>query len=196
MSGKKIWERVGVIAAVVGAVIAVLVYVESKMVSSKPGNQNTNAAETINFSCEIRGNVPTTLAQTPRGKIPVIRWVSNYFSQSGFDPQKRCEEVTERFQNYSNQGVLSYITTGIENNQEVICVSGKEGGSCNGTLFTLKPEEKASRVIQQLFDIAYRNGAPLEEKSSASPKIYVDMKTLLEKAPVDSVGAKHSGENP
>jgi hypothetical protein len=189
------WQKIVEIAGVVGAVATVLALVHTVIINGKPSNQSTSAAETINFSCEIRGNVPTTLAQTPRGKIPVIRWVSHYFSESGFDPQKRCEDVTNRFQIYSNQGVLSYITTGMENNQEVICVSGKEGGSCNGTLFTLKPEQKASRVIQQLFDVAYRNAAPLEE-SSASPQIYVDMKTLLENAPVESVGAKHSGENP
>ena len=178
------WQKIVEIAGVVGAVAGVLALVHAVIINWKPGNQNTNAAQTISFSCEIRSGVPTTLAQTPRGKIPVIRWVSNYFSDSGFDPQKRCEDVTTKFQNYSNQGILSYITTGIENRQEVICVSGKEGGSCNGTLFTLKPQESASRVIQQLFDVAYRGAGPLEE-SSASPKIYVDVKKLLANAPVE-----------
>ena len=176
------WEKVGVIAGVVGALAAVAALAHEVIVRK----EDPGSIEKITFSCGTsQDGTPTTFAQAPRGKIPVIRWVSTYFSQSGFDPQKRCEEVSQRFQDYSNKGVLSFITTGIENNQEVICVSRKEGGACSGTLFTLKQGQSASRTIQQLFDVAYRGSAPLEE-SSSSAKIYVNLKKLLDTAPVES----------
>ncbi|MBE9118069.1 hypothetical protein IQ249_19415 [Lusitaniella coriacea LEGE 07157] len=128
------------------------------------------------FSCESHGGMPTTLVQTPGGKFPIIHWVSDYFSGSGYNPYTRCREVTGRFQRYSDNGTLSYITTGIMNNQPVVCVSGYAGGPCQGLLFTLKRGQDASRVVQQLFDLPSRATGPLYESGS---RFYLNMDQYL-----------------
>lgn len=128
------------------------------------------------FFCGDGQGIPTTFVENPRGQLPIIRWVSHYFTGSGYDPYTRCQEVSGRFQRYSDEGRLNYITTGMMNGQPVVCVSGYAGGPCQGLLFTLKPGEDSSRVVQQLFDIPARASGPLYESGS---RFYLDMKQYL-----------------
>jgi len=127
------------------------------------------------FVCED-GYMPTTMFYAPEGDLPVIRWVSHYFAESGYSPEVRCREVSARFQRYYEDGTLNYITTGIVNRLPVVCVSSELGGPCRGVLFTLRPQEDASQVVQQLFDISYANAGPLYESGS---RIYLDMNEYL-----------------
>ncbi|MEC4988653.1 MAG: COP23 domain-containing protein [Oscillatoria sp. PMC 1068.18] len=143
----------------------------------------TKQIRNIAFFCGAsRDGIPTTLASTSQGDTAVIRWVSDYFSSSGYDPEKRCNQVSERFQTYYQLGILNYITTGIIERQEVICVSSIYGGPCDGVLFTLEPGESASRVIQGLFDIGKFGLNPLKQ-SSGEDQIYIDFHKFLETAP-------------
>lgn len=157
---------------------------------------SSNTYEKVSFSCTTRNGVPTTVAQTSQGTIPVIRWVSDFGNEVGYTPQKRCEEVSNRFQQYYNQGVLNFVTTGRQNNQNIICVSSEKGGTCQGLLFTLKPSDNPSQVIQQMFEGTGYASSPLEQSSSSSPNIkggsdtnnspiYVNINDLLETAPIE-----------
>jgi Circadian oscillating protein COP23 len=137
----------------------------------------------ITFSCDVKNGVPRTVARTLRGEVSIIRWVSNFGGEVGYTPQKRCEEVSNRFQQYYNQGILNYITTGRENNYDIICVSSENGGACDGLLFTLKPGESASSLIPQLFDVASLGSGPIEQSSSG---ISIDFNKLLETALVEN----------
>ncbi len=129
------------------------------------------------FFCNYdRSGKPTTFASTPHGVLPLVKWVSHYFAQSGYDPEVRCREVSERFDRFYRQGQLNYITTGIVNNLPVVCVATELGGPCTGVLFTLKPNEDASRVIQQLFDVRAGASGPLYESGTRE---YVDIKRYM-----------------
>jgi hypothetical protein len=130
------------------------------------------------FFCDQRHGSPTTAVRTPGGVMPVIRWVSHYFLPSGYNPQTRCQDVSARFQTYYNNGMLNYITTGIVNRQPVVCVTDSTGGPCQGVLFTLKPHQNASKVIEKLFDIRAGASGPLYESSS---RVYFDMNQYLQK---------------
>lgn len=142
----------------------------------------SSPSEKVTFSCAIKNGVPTTVAQSSRPDIPVIRWVSDFGDEVGYTPQKRCEEVSNRFQQYYNQGVLNFVTTGRQNNQNIVCVSSEKGGACQGLLFTLKPNDNPSNVIQQMFEVASYASGPIDQSSG----IYIDIKKILETAPVDS----------
>jgi len=132
------------------------------------------------FVCEKSKGVPTTFVRTPKGKYPIIKWVSSHFSSAGYTPEVRCQGVTKRFQTFYENGVLNYITTGIFNNQPVVCVANTYGGPCQGVLFTLKRGQDASRVVQQLFELRSgpnNNTAPLRESAS---RVYFDLNQYLE----------------
>jgi hypothetical protein len=72
------------------------------------------------FYCGTDGEIPTTMASTSQDEVPVIRWVSDYFADSGWTPQARCEEVSQRFQTYHQNGSLKFLTTGRMNGQPVV----------------------------------------------------------------------------
>lgn len=136
-----------------------------------------NQQASFQFSCSNdQDGTPTTFVQTPKGSFPVIRWVSDYFTANGYDPATRCRQVSDKFQQYADNGTLNYITTGIVNQQPVVCVSSTKGGACQGVLFTLKSDESASRTIQQLFDIRAGASGPLYESGD---RIYFDMNQYL-----------------
>ncbi len=139
-------------------------------------------AQSSTFYCGVSQGVPATIARTPNGNVTVIRWVSGYFNEAGYDPQRRCDEVTARFQTYKNNGTLNYITTGVINSQPVVCVSSTNGGGCKGLLFTLKRGENASRVVQQIFNIRAGASGPLNESSD---RVYIDVNKLLNSTPAE-----------
>ena len=116
---------------------------------------------------------PTTYVNTPTGNLPLVRWVSHYFNESGYTPEVRCREVSQRFNQFYNQGVLNFITTGFINNLPVVCVAGRMGGPCTNVLFTLKSGQNATRTIQQLFDVRAGAAGPLFESDG---RVYIDMR--------------------
>ncbi len=128
------------------------------------------------FICDESGHIPTTFFVSQEGTLPVIHWVSHYFAQSGYDPLVRCRDVSNRFQRFYDVGVLNYVTTGIVNHQPVVCVTDERGGPCQGVLFTLRPDENASHIVQQLFDISYASSGPLFQSGS---RVYLDINEFL-----------------
>lgn len=131
------------------------------------------------FYCQADDHgVPTTYVSGAYAtEKPLIRWVSSYFSDSGYDPMRRCEEVSDRFTRYYREGTLNYITTGIVNRLPVVCVSSQLGGPCNNVLLTLKPGQDATTTVQQLFDVRVGRNGPLEESGS---RFYMDFNQHLQ----------------
>lgn len=110
-------------------------------------------AESPTFDCGKSNGVPTTFVHTQDGKkLPVIRWVSKYFT--GLTPQQRCLRVSRRFQRSYDNGTLKYIKTGMYNRQPVVCAVAEKNAACTDTtlLFTLKPGSDPNAIVRQLFD--------------------------------------------
>lgn len=143
--------------------------------------------------------VPTTAAQVgPNEYKPVIRWVSRYFSGSGYTPMQRCQEVTGRFNSLNTRpGGIDIITTGYLNGLPVIYSpsDGRERANSSNLLFTLKRGENATDKIAQLFDIrAGASSSPLFESSSDSATVH--FKKFLESVPVETNPATGSSSSP
>jgi Circadian oscillating protein COP23 len=139
--------------------------------------------QTKAFVCGTSKGAPATIAQTNRGDIPVIRWTSDLFRDAGYTPEKRCQEVSARFQQYFRNQKLNYLTTGVMNNQQVICVADRKEGDCTGLLFTLKRGSNPSQVLKSLLAIRVRASGPLNESTS---RIYLDLSEYLKQAAVES----------
>ncbi len=130
----------------------------------------------LSFYCGTSQGAPTTLAKSGSRVVPIIRWSSDAFSESGYSAERRCQEVSKRFQTYYDDGSLSFITTGRMNGQNVVCVARSNGGPCAGLLFTLKPGSNPTQAINQLFNIRTRASGPLNE-TTARP--YIDFGEFL-----------------
>jgi Circadian oscillating protein COP23 len=129
---------------------------------------------------------PMTLAKTQRGNVEMIRWKSTFFNNGAndFTPMSRCTEVSRRFQDFYNQGILSYLTTGKMNAQNVICVAEEYGGPCSGLLLTLEPKDDPQQVLQELMNVRTRaSGGPITRGSGS---VYFDVEDFLATAPVQT----------
>jgi hypothetical protein len=151
-------------------------------------------ASDIRFSCETNGGLPTTVARNvvTGASLPVVKWYSEYFSASGYDPVTRCQQVSGRFQTARNSGALNYITAGIVNGLPVVCATSA-GGSCNqgNVLFTLKPGTDAASTLQRIFDVRDLGAGPLFEADGST---YIDVNKLL--APLNKEGTSGNREQP
>jgi hypothetical protein len=153
------------------------------LVASAMLNQPSNA-QSKTFYCGMSKGIVATMARTPRGNLPVIRWDSAYFSGSGWNQQRRCQEVSLRFQRYYDNGTLKYITTGQINKQSVVCVASHKGGDCTGLLFTIKPGNTPDRTLAKLLN--YRTLAAGDSPNeSAGQRLYIDINEFINTAPLE-----------
>lgn len=166
-----------------------------------PGRSQPNSTNgEVQFICGKGYNsnsnkyAPTTFAWNSGSKVAVIRWETEHFVPSGWTPQKRCEEVSSRFQAAYDNGTLNYLThgkmnsqsvltPGTMNNQPVICAATAFGGPCDDLLFTLRPEDDPNQLLQQLANIFEGSSNSPIVHSPGSPQIYIDFERFLREAP-------------
>lgn len=157
----------------------------SILISSQSGQ-----AQSIKYFCDNSSSPPTTVASTPRGKIPLIRW-STTLGGGEYDPLSRCRVVSARFQTLYDSKSLRFLTTGRMNGQNVICVAADRNGGClpNGLLFTLKPGSNPRTTLQQMFNISrLATSGPILE--STQQRLYIDLNELLEAVPPPPAATK------
>ena len=139
------------------------------------------------FICGTAQGVPSTNAVKRDGsQVPVIRWTSTTFESAGWSQERRCKEVSNRFDTYLKQGRLAYITTGRINGLPVICTTNRRGGACDGLLYTLKPGQNATATLRNLLEIRVKARGPLNETTS---RLYVSLDELMKTAQTNSSGA-------
>lgn len=132
----------------------------------------------IRYECMNEADKLSTVAHTERGVIELIVWESNYFG-SNWSPARRCETVSQRFQQFSDQQLLRFVSTGSLNNYNVICISEKAGNCLTqGLLLTLEQNDKPTHVLRQLFN--YRTSI-----HRGPQKVIIDFERLLnERTPI------------
>lgn len=138
------------------------------------------------FRCDTSGDVPTTMYQNRQGnREPWIKWVSDHFSDSGWSPAVRCEEVSSRLETYRRNKKLRYVTLGTVNNQSVICVASQDQGPCEGIIYTLKPGQDGIQALNNLF--AWRKGEQGLQSNyeSATAIPYIDVGERLDETKAD-----------
>jgi Circadian oscillating protein COP23 len=156
--------------------------VSSLILASKFGLPEIVNAQQVKvaFFCGNYEGKPTTVAQAAQGDVPIIVWATE--KGGGWTPQKRCEEVSKKFQDFYNQGMLNYLTTGIKNGQKVIC-GGPQKGSCQQILFTISDQSRdPDEVLQALFTTRVgATGGPITE-TMGSGQIYINLNEFLKNA--------------
>lgn len=131
------------------------------------------------FFCSTSASVPTTVYLNKQGtQEPWITWSSDYFTDSGWTPEKRCLEVSNRLETYRIKNQLQYVTSGVINNQKVICVAATQGAPCGGIIYTLKPGQDAIAALNNLF--AWRKGEAGQTSNDETMEIpYIDVGSRL-----------------
>lgn len=148
------------------------------------------------FYCGTYDSAPSTMTNSATsGKpIPIIMWKSNFFSSDGWTPEKRCQEVSERFNQLHSSGRLKMLTTGRMNGMPVICASIEKGSGCvdGGLLYTLKVGQNAGATLRSLLAIRTKATGPLTE-TTQRPYISIQEIEAAAEQPVPSSAASSSG---
>jgi len=145
----------------------------------------------VSFYCdeitdkETGKKVPATVAYVPQkqGSIPIIAWTSEHLI--AWNPQRRCEEVSPKFQTFYQTGRLNYFTNGESNDEEIICGIPNIQEPCNGEsqLFQLRPGSSSEDVIAGLEDlVAGKVSTPIYQNSGG--RTYISVFEFLDNAPV------------
>lgn len=76
---------------------------------------------------------------------------------------RRCQEVTERMMSFKAQGRLSHLTSGRVKNQPVICAGTSCEASGGNILFTLRPNQNANQILQEIAANRQGTSGPLAQ---------------------------------
>ncbi|MFO5439879.1 MAG: COP23 domain-containing protein, partial [Dolichospermum sp.] len=106
----------------------------------------------------------------------------------GWTPQKSCPEVSKKFHNVYEAGLLKRLTTGEYNGYPGVCAVAIDEESCNSNnqLFTLKNNSDPGLVLEQLVNIAQgKSSEPLWQSSGNSK--YLNVRKYLQNAPLVNI---------
>ncbi len=128
---------------------------------------------TVEFECGTHNGLPATIVRSNKAKpFPLIHWVHKL---GDYSPQKRCETISQRFQDLNTEGVLDdyYLNIGEVNRSPVLCLTRSRDGSCtqNNVLVTLYETYDAETVKKDLLALTIGVGSK-ESKLYLSPEGY------------------------
>ncbi|MBR8837248.1 MAG: COP23 domain-containing protein [Stigonema ocellatum SAG 48.90 = DSM 106950] len=111
------------------------------------------------FFCDNYYGTPTTMVRHPsRGNVPFIRWVKSFAPD--WTPEQRCKQVSQKFQQNQQSGILRYIVPGksIQGGLPVLCASQELSSQpipCPNeqVLMTLRRGENSQELIKKFVDI-------------------------------------------
>jgi len=131
------------------------------------------------FYCDTSVGSPATMYQNSQGSIERwISWDSNFFSDAGWTPAARCNEVSNRLESFRTAKLLKYVTVGRMNGENVICTASEKNGRCSGLIYTLKPGQDAIRTLYTFFGLREgQAGVPVLSESAEIP--YIDVSGRL-----------------
>ena len=110
------------------------------------------------FSCKMVSNEWATLVnESGQPERQMIRWTSGLGASVGYTPERRCQEVTNRMNLYLSKSG-QFITHGVMNNENVICITNSQGRDCINLLYTLKKGTQDPKLtLEDLFQVNNRN---------------------------------------
>ncbi|MEL6928169.1 MAG: COP23 domain-containing protein [Cyanobacteria bacterium J06600_6] len=138
-------------------------------------------SQEVQFFCgKSQAGSPATIVRSSKhGDKTMIVWNSSHFQASGYGNQRRCNDVTQKFQNFYNQGTLKYLVNGTSNGQAIICAIPNKKTACNDEtqLYTLKTRGEATVKLKQLQSI--RSGASGRPMYESNARVYIDFNEYL-----------------
>lgn len=167
----------------------------SAKITSPTLSAQAQANKKVRFFCaqgydqDAKQYIPTTYAWNPQrqGKIALIRWKSQYFEQFGWNAQKRCGEISPKFQTAYQNGNLRYLTAGTWDKKAVICGVRKQGDNCGADyLFTIKPTDEPGLVAQQLMGLLTGDAGGVGVLTQSTGSVYIDLEQFLSTAPLEA----------
>ena len=183
-----------VTASVALSIISVALYISSSQaeISVVETDGKELPEDRITFYCgtisesDTGNQIPTTLAYVPQRKtnIPIVAWTNN--SIAAWNPQRRCDAVSFKFQTFYQDGRLNYLSDGQVAGEQVICALLEKQEQCSGEnqLFQVREGTDSEEVIVGIKEILKGKRSETEViYQSSGNRNYVSISGLLENAP-------------
>ena len=160
--------------------LAILATLSTFALSTRAGLSQPGYRNRVSFYCQNIQNAPTTVAKVPRryDAVRIIRWKYMDVKVN----EQRCEEVSDKFQEFYDRGKLNYVTHGRVNGYSVICAVANMGEQCNGSnqLFTLLNNNDPDLVLRKLMGMLEGNvGTFIIEENGGEEQVYISMDKIL-----------------
>jgi hypothetical protein len=148
--------------------LPVLVFGVAAAIAQPSFAQEDNAKGS--FRCGVDGSTPATLAKNGIKEVVLIRWTRDF--SPGWNPQRRCNQVSTKFLENQSSGYLAYVVPGRANGYNVLCASKTQTSEvidCSDAqiLMTLREEDDPSEFIAKLV-AANAEGSPTDLRHSAA----------------------------
>ncbi|WP_293157547.1 MULTISPECIES: COP23 domain-containing protein [unclassified Microcoleus] len=144
------------------------------LVAILPQSTSAQLTPKNTFFCGTSNGEPATLVRGRNRNFPLIRWTDNSFPQP-WNPQQRCEEISQRLQRFYDNKVLYYISAKTWRGQPVLCITD-DRGKCrdDGLLVTLKSGTNLQKTLERLIlSLKGSTGVPLE-LTGGDPMTYIN----------------------
>ena len=128
------------------------VIINSPNSRSVPAAPNTTAqAQDTRFSCELVNGEYTVMYYPESQPDQSYPWAIPSELGGGWTPQKRCDAITNRFEEYRQEGLLE-LATGTENGYDTICVTTQLDPSDCKLILTVPPGQDPQLTRDLIFD--------------------------------------------
>jgi Circadian oscillating protein COP23 len=117
--------------------------------SSSPPPTTTTVATSPRFVCEQVSGQLTVVYKPQSRPNEAYPWAVPGDMGSSWNSQRRCGEIARRLELYRPDG-LQELRTGIENRQNVVCVTTEKNQSCR-IVFTVPARQDATATRDQVF---------------------------------------------
>jgi Circadian oscillating protein COP23 len=123
--------------------------------SSSSSSTSTSTTQTRNgdtrFTCEVVDGEYTVMYYPESDPNSGYPWAIPGQLGGGWTPEKRCNEITRRFESYRQDGLLE-LTTGVENNYDTICVTTQVDPRDCRIVLTVPPGQDPQQTRDLIFD--------------------------------------------
>lgn len=101
------------------------------------------------FVCQLEQGNYTVMYRPESQPGEAYAWAVPQSMGGGWTAQRRCDEISRRLESYRGDGLVE-LTTGTENNYNVVCVTTEANNSCQ-IVFTVPPGQDAISTRDGVF---------------------------------------------
>ncbi|MEM6610776.1 MAG: COP23 domain-containing protein [Cyanobacteria bacterium P01_C01_bin.72] len=118
---------------------------------SVPASPRTTRSADTRFTCELVNGEYTVMYYPESQPNEGYPWAIPSELGGGWTPQRRCDAITSRFENYRGDGLLE-LTTGVENGYDTICVTTQLDPTDCRIVLTVPPGQDPQLTRDLIFD--------------------------------------------
>jgi hypothetical protein len=116
-----------------------------------PAEESTEPAiDDVRFTCEYVNGQYTVMYNPESQPGQAYPWAVPTDLGGGWTAERRCNEISRRLESYRPDG-LQELSTGVENNYDIVCVTTERDPSCR-IVFTVPPGQDPIATRDRVFE--------------------------------------------